>query len=139
MDLVLPTAQDLGQNLDRQRADWKANDAHRREWLPAHGVYVGECVGRGDLTEEIRIVDDGREEVDGLDEREVLGQPEDPRVVEGLTTNENSGIGSRVQRREGAGQVTRTQLGGSTGAASELGESERLGAKVGHRDSSKVE
>jgi len=67
-----------------------------------------------------------------LHEREFIGQPEDPRVIEGLTTDEDSGIGSRFQRSEGAGQVTRTQLGGSTRAAGELGESEGFFANVGH-------
>jgi len=67
-----------------------------------------------------------------LHEREFIGQPEDPRVIEGLTTDEDSGIGSRFQRSEGAGQVTRTQLGGSTRAAGELGESECFFANVGH-------
>ena len=76
-------------------------------------------VGGGNLPELVGIVDDGREEVHGLDERETVGQPEDSRVIEGLATDEDSGIGSRVQRREGAGKVTRTQLGGSTGAAGE--------------------
>jgi len=84
------------------------------------------------LSELVRVIDNGGKEVDRLYQREVVGQPEDPRVIEGLTTNENSGIGSRVQRREGAVQVTRTQLGGSTRAAGELGEAESLGSKVGH-------
>ena len=84
------------------------------------------------MSEEIRIVDNGREEVDGLNESQIVGQPENARVIEGLTTNEDPGIGSRVQRREGAGQVTRTQLGGSTGAAGELGESEGLFSDVSH-------
>jgi hypothetical protein len=67
-----------------------------------------------------------------LHEGETVGQPKHPRVIEGLSTNEDSGIGSRVQRRERAGQVTRTQLGGSTRAAGELGQSKRFLAKVGH-------
>jgi hypothetical protein len=80
----------------------------------------------------IRIVDDGGKEVDGLNQRETIGQPENARVVEGLATDEDSGIGSRLQRGERAVQVTRTQLGGSTGAAGELSQSERLSSKISH-------
>jgi len=67
-----------------------------------------------------------------LHEREIIGQPEDPRVIEGLATDEYSGIGSRDERRESAGQVTRTQLGGSTRAAGELGQSEGFFSQVSH-------
>jgi hypothetical protein len=67
-----------------------------------------------------------------LHEGETVGQPKNSRVIEGLSTNEDSGIGSRVQRRERAGQVTRTQLGGSTRAAGELGEAEGFFPDVGH-------
>ena len=113
-------------------ADGKADDAERREWFTAHRVDIGQRVGRGDLSEVVRIVDDRREEVDRLHEREIIGQPEHPRVIEGLTTDEDSGIGSRDERRESAGQVTRTQLGGSTRAAGELGQSEGVFPEVSH-------
>jgi hypothetical protein len=130
--LVLTAAQDLGEYLDRQRSDGKSDDAERRQRLAAHGVHVGERIRRGNLPELVRVVDDRGKEVDGLDEGQTIGQPKDSRVIEGLSTNENSGIGSRVQRRESAGQVTRTQLGGSTRAAGELSQSKCLFAKVGH-------
>lgn len=132
MDLVLSSAEDFTEYLDRQLRGRKSDDAERGQWLTAHGVHVGQRVGGSDLAELVRIVDDRREEVDGLDERETVGQPEDPRVIEGLATDKDSGIGSRVQRREGAGKVTRTQLGGSTRAAGELGKAEGFFSDVGH-------
>ena len=40
----------------------------------AHRVDVGERVGRGDAAEVVRIVDDRREEIDRLHEREIVAQ-----------------------------------------------------------------
>jgi hypothetical protein len=120
MNLVLPAAKDLRQHLDGKCANRKANDAHCSERFTPHRVHIGECVRGGDLPEKVGVIDYGREEVDGLHQRQTIGQPEDSRVIEGFATYEDSRIGSRVQRREGAREVTRTQLGGSTGAASEL-------------------
>jgi len=108
MNLVLSSTKYLGEDLDGERVDGEADNAEGGQRLPTHGVDVGERVRGGDLPELIRIVDDGREKVDGLHQREIIGQPEHPRVIEGLATDEDSGIGSRDQRRERAVQVTRT-------------------------------
>ena len=72
--------------------DGKADDVQRGERLTAHRVDVGQRVRRGDLPEQIRIVDDRREEVDGLHEREIVGQHEDARVVERLAPNDEARI-----------------------------------------------
>jgi hypothetical protein len=132
MNLVLSAAEDVGENAQWELAARKPNDAERSQRLAAHGIDVRQCVGGSDLSELIGIIDDRREEVDGLHKREIGGQPKNPRVIEGLATDKNSGIRFRAQRREGAGQVTRTQLGGSTSAARELGKAERLLSEVGH-------
>ena len=63
---------------------------------PPIAIDVRQRVRRGDLPEEVWIVDDRREEVDRLDEREIVGQHEDPRVVEGLAADEQARI--RLQR-----------------------------------------
>ena len=99
--------------------DGKADDVQRGERLAAHGVDVGQRVRRGDLSEEVRVVDDRREEVDRLHEREIVGQHEDPRVVEGLAPDEEARIRVHGHAAQRARQVTRTQLGGSTSAARE--------------------
>src|SRR5204862_7629444 len=83
--------------------------------------------------EGVRVVDDGGEEIDRLDECEVVAQHEDPRVVEGLTTHEDSAVGVRGYAAQRLGQVTRTQLGGSTGAAREAREAKELGARLVRR------
>ena len=119
VNFVLPTAQDLGEHAQRKRVRWKADDVERSERLTAHGIDVGEGIRRCDLAKGVWIIDDRREEVDGLHEREVVGQHEDPRVIEGLATDDQVGIGPVRERRERSRQVTRTQFGGSTSATRE--------------------
>ena len=65
----------------------------RGEGFASHGVHVGERSWPPRCAEVVRIVDDRREEVHGLHEREVVGQAKDPRVIEGLVTDEQPGIG----------------------------------------------
>jgi hypothetical protein len=66
-------------------------------------------VGRGDRAERLRVVDVGREEVHGLDEREIVGERNHTRIVERLAADEQPRIvGARGKRRERVGQVTRT-------------------------------
>ena len=43
----------------------------RRGGLAAHGVDVAQGVGSGDLAEHVGVVDDGREEVHGVDDGQV--------------------------------------------------------------------
>ena len=74
----------------------KSDDVQRGERLAAHRVDVRQRVRGGDLPEEVRIVDDRREEVDRLHEREIVGQQEDARVVECLAADEQARI--RLQR-----------------------------------------
>ena len=85
------------------------------------------------LAERVRVVDDRREEIDGLNERQVVGHDEDARVVERLAPDEQAWIIAMRERGQGARKVTRTHLGGSTRAAGERGEPEELLARVGGR------
>jgi hypothetical protein len=47
----------------------KAHQSERRQRLSAHGVHIAERVGRRDLSERVRVIDNRREEVHGLHER----------------------------------------------------------------------
>ena len=49
----------------------EADQRERSQRTSAHGVDVAQRVGGGDLSEGVGIVDDGREEVDGLHQRGV--------------------------------------------------------------------
>src|SRR6059058_781179 len=48
---------------------WKADKSERSERASTHGVDVAKRIGGGDLTEDVRIVNYGREEVDSLHQR----------------------------------------------------------------------
>ena len=47
----------------------KTYQRERGEWTASHGINVAERIRGGNLTEGVWIVDDGREEIDGLNQR----------------------------------------------------------------------
>ena len=49
----------------------KADHRQRAHRPAAHGIHIAQRVGGGDLAEDIGVVDDGREEVDRLDQRQL--------------------------------------------------------------------
>ena len=73
--------------------------------VAAHRVDVGERVGGGDPSEVERVIDDRREEVDRLDEREIVAQPVDARVVGGVEADEDVRIRSRAGSRASSGPI----------------------------------
>ena len=108
----------LGQLVDRH-----ADDGQREDRPAAHGVNVGERVGRGDAAEVARIVDDGHEEIGGGDDGLRVVQAIDGRVVGCLDPHQEIGR-QRLQRRFGdnARQHGRRDLAASTAAVAELGQ-----------------
>ena len=69
---------------ERQLVERHADQRQRHDRPAAHRVDVGDRVGRGDAAEVERIVDDRREEIGGGDQRLLVVQPVDRRVVGGL-------------------------------------------------------
>src|SRR5206468_11789666 len=57
---------------------WEANDVHRRFGFSTHGVNVAQRIRGGDLTEDIRIVNDGREKIHRVDDDRIGTQPKYP-------------------------------------------------------------
>ena len=94
--LVLTAAEDLGEHVGREFSSGKSDDVQRREWLTAHRIDVRQRIRCRDLPEEVRVVDDRREEVDRLHEREIVGQHEHAGIVERFAANEQARI--RLQR-----------------------------------------
>lgn len=68
----MPTLQN-GANVVFRKAVRHAQKVHRHSWLAAHGIHVAQRVRRGDLTKEIRIVHNGGEEVDRLNDGDLVG------------------------------------------------------------------
>jgi len=91
----------------------------------AHGVAVAEGVGGGDGPPEVGVVDDGGEEVDGQQERQVVADPVDGGVVGRVEAQQEVRVLAAVVLSEAAQdlrQVTGTELAGSAGAVGELCE-----------------
>jgi len=70
-----------------------ADQVEGRARLAVHGVDVAQGVGGGDLAVGVRVVDDGREEVERLDERNLIGQAVDACVVVGLGADQQVRVG----------------------------------------------
>ena len=69
-DGVGAAAQDLAQHLRPERLEREGDEVQRRHRPAAHRVDVRERVGGGDPPERVRVVDDRREEVGGLHDRD---------------------------------------------------------------------
>jgi hypothetical protein len=82
------TLEDFVDDLVADEVDGHADDGEGGEGLAAHGVDVGERIGGGDLAVKVWVVDDGGEEVDGLDEGAFIVETIDSRVVGGGTTDD---------------------------------------------------
>ena len=91
-DLIGAAFEDLAEDGDIHLALGKADDVHAGLGLAAHGVNIAQRVGRGNLAEEIGIVDDGREEVHRVDDRQVGAQTIHPGVVGGFGADQHVGI-----------------------------------------------
>ena len=131
VNLILTAAKNLGENRKRQRSRWKRDNVESRQRLAAHCVYIRERVGSSDLSEVVRVVDNGREEIDRLNERNVVRQQIDARIDECLTPYEEARILRRWKPRENFRQVPRTHFRSSTGAPRERCQSKKLLSRLG--------
>jgi hypothetical protein len=121
-DLLRAAAQDLLEHLVREDLHRKRRERERHDRTPAHRVDVREGVRRRNRAEQTRIVDDRREEVDGLDDRRAAGQAVHRRVVRPLVPDEQARVRGRGQLLQKRGEVELTDLAGSTRARRERRE-----------------
>jgi hypothetical protein len=113
----------------RQLGDRERHQVQREERPRAHRPDVGEGVRGGDAAEPVRVVDDRREEVDGLDDRLLVGEREDGRVVARLVADEDARIVGAWEVAQDLREIRRADLARSTGAVAEAREAHRI---VGH-------
>ncbi len=90
-------------------------DGERGDGTATHGVDVAEGVGGGDGAEGERIVDDGGEEVDGLDEGTLRAQPVDARIIGRIEAYQHVRVGRIGQVAQNVVQNLWTQFRRSTG------------------------
>jgi hypothetical protein len=60
-----------------------ARDGESGDGASAHGVNIGKRIGGGDAAVKFWIIDDGGEEISGLDKGDVIGQFEDTGIIGG--------------------------------------------------------
>ena len=92
-DLGRGAGEDLGQHVARQVLG-EGRDRQREQDPAAHREDVGQGVGRGDLAERPRVVDERREEVERADDREVVADAVDGGVVGRVEAGDQVGAGA---------------------------------------------
>ena len=112
--------QDAADHLDRQLVDRHAHQRERHDRRAAHGVHVGNGVGRRDAAEIVRVVDDRHEKVGRRNERLLVVEPVNRRVVAGFHAHQQLGWQKRRARApQNIGQYAR---GDFATAASAVGK-----------------
>ena len=125
-DDLVRARQDLAQHLGRQLLR-ERGDREREQRHAAHREHVVERVRRGDRAEGARVVDDRREEVDREDERALVVEPVDGRVVGGIEPDEQIGGVGRHEAGEERLEPRRRVLGRAAAGLRERGQRRRLG------------
>ena len=79
-------------------------------------------VGRGDLAVDERVVDDRREEIDGLHERRPALPPVHTRIVRGPEVDQDPRVGLRWKVAQHLSELASGEFARSTGAGDQLGQ-----------------
>ena len=119
---VQAAAEDLLQHVGSEPLERERHEVERGDGPAAHRVDVRERVGGGDAAEVVRVVDDRREEVDRLDQRQVVGEPVDAGVVGGVGPDEHVRVVLGRERVHDRQQVGRAELAAAAGAVGQRGE-----------------
>src|SRR5215468_2934075 len=107
-------AQNLAKNRDVYFPLRKASNVHTGLRFTAHGVDIAQRISGGDLAEYIRVIDDGSEKIDRVDDGEIGTQTIDPRVVGGFGSDQHVGVVKLRQGVQDLHEVGGAELGGST-------------------------
>jgi hypothetical protein len=73
---------------DRQFSNRHADECKREQRLCTHCVYVGDCIGRRNAAEVVRIIDDRQKKIRGRDNRLLIIDAINSGVVTRLATNQ---------------------------------------------------
>jgi hypothetical protein len=125
-DALRSAVDDVGQHAEIELTFWERDDVERRSRSTSHCVHVAQRVRRSDLAERIRVVHNRREEVDGVDDRQILPQTEYPCVVGRFRSDDQIGMRERREAVQHVQQVGRAELGRSTSCGNLLRESQKL-------------
>ena len=110
---------------------WECSDPEGEERLRSDHIDVAQRVGRRDRPKLERVVDDGREEIDGGDERAVGRDSVHSRVISGRRGVQDVGVDDRRERAEYLTKLDRAELASAPGAMAVFGQAHR-GKLFGH-------
>ena len=79
-DLVGAALQDLSQN-PRIQAIREPDNVQCDLGLAAHRVHIAESISRGNCAESVRVIDNRRKEIDGLDHSDLIIYFVDSRII----------------------------------------------------------
>ena len=96
--LVGASPQQLAERLERHVPLGEHDDVERGDRSPPHRVDVAERVRRGHLPEDVGIVDDRREKIDGENERRLVVHAHDGAVIRLIASDDEVGMTLRGQR-----------------------------------------
>ena len=135
-DLGRGAAEDLGEDVARQVLG-ERRDRQREQDPAAHREDVGQGVGRRDLAERPRVVDERREEVERADDREVVADAVGGGVVGRVQPGDQGGIGVRrglgAKAAQRVGEQVGPELRRTAAAVGQLGQAEDSGDGVERR------
>jgi len=121
-DLAAGPGQDLGHDPLGQLLG-KGRDRQGEQDPAAHREHIRQGIGRGDLAECARVVDQGREEIEGADDCQLGCHEVDGRVVGRAQTGEQLRRSVlRTQLGERVGQDVGTELGRAAARRRERGQ-----------------
>src|SRR5688572_7364028 len=99
----------------------KRRDRERGDRPTAHRIHIAQRIRRGDLAVEIWVVNDRREEIDGLHERQprfaVSRYAVHTRIVRSPVVDKDAWIRLGWYAAQDLSELARSEFGRSTGAA----------------------
>ena len=100
---VAAAVYDFGGDVGAQLVDGPTEDSNCHQGRTAHGVYVADGIGGGDLPEFKGIIHNGHEKIRGADNGSAVAQIVHRRIVFAFVAHQQAGIGSRGQSRQRLG------------------------------------
>jgi len=119
---IRPSANDLLHDALSQEIPGKREEIQREEGSRAHGVDVRQGVRGGDPPEVVRVVDQGREEVERNHEGTTVAERIHGGVVAGRGVHQRFSTLDGDQVTQDLRQLGHAELTGSAGSVSKLGQ-----------------
>ena len=127
-------SQNLAENLDFHFPFREADDVQAGLGVTAHSIDIAQRISGGDLAENIGVIDDGSEKIDGVDDGEVGPETIHPRVVGGFRSDQHIDVVKLRQAVQNLHEVGGAELGGSTRGLDLLRQPDCLVFSELHRD-----